>query len=473
MILTEKILIKSGTRSTKRYLDLGYKPNEDGYFEVNPLDLPPCSQQKVEVQCDTPGCNTVKTITYHAYHMCIEKHGFYKCRLCGNEDAKKTMLKRYGVEHPAQSPEILQKIQNTNKERYGYNFVAQVPEFQEKAKQTNNKKYGVDNVLQSSIFQEQIKNTIMEKYGVDNVGKSKEIQEKIKTTNQKKYGVDYALQNTEIQEKIRETNRKKYGADYYIQTEEGKQKAKKTVQQKYGVDFVSQVPEFKEKAMQTSIGRYGTLNPTQSNEIQDKIAQTNIEKYGVPCVLSSPIIREKIKNTNQIKYGYDVAASSPIVQEKIKKSLYDNQNVLCSSQQKYIYNLYGGILNYPILCYNLDILLGNIDIEIDASGHDLCVKHNSISKEEFEHKQLVRNAILKKNGYKIMRIISCRDLFPSDKILLQMLSDAKQYFSDYPEHSWIEFNIDNKIVRNAEYNDGVSYFYGQLRRITKKDLESA
>ena len=64
-----------------------------------------------------------------------------------------------------------------------------------------------------------------------------------------------------------------------------------------------------------------------------------------------------------------------------------------------------------------------------------------------------------------MRIISLKDKLPSDEILLQMLSEAKQYFFDYPNHSWIEFNIDTSTVRNAEQKDGVFFDYGKLRKI--------
>ena len=70
-----------------------------------------------------------------------------------------------------------------------------------------------------------------------------------------------------------------------------------------------------------------------------------------------------------------------------------------------------------------------------------------------------------------MKIISSKDLLPSDEILLQMLSDAKQYFSDYQNHSWIEFDIDNSVIRNAENKNGVSYDFGKLRKINKSDIE--
>lgn len=65
----------------------------------------------------------------------------------------------------------------------------------------------------------------------------------------------------------------------------------------------------------------------------------------------------------------------------------------------------------------------------------------------------------------MIRIISLTDKLPTEEILLQMLADAKQYFKDFPEHSWINFDIDNGIVRNAEHKEGVLYTFGQLRKI--------
>ena len=101
------------------------------------------------------------------------------------------------------------------------------------------------------------------------------------------------------------------------------------------------------------------------------------------------------------------------------------------------------------------------------------VKLGAYSQEEFNQRQIVRDNIVKREGYKIIRIISNKDKLPSDEILLQMLKDAKQYFKDYPSHSWFEFDIDNQIIRNAEHKDGSPYFYGELRKIKKDNLKSA
>ena len=47
--------------------------------------------------------------------------------------------------------------------------------------------------------------------------------------------------------------------------------------------------------------------------------------------------------------------------------------------------------------YNLDIFINdNIDVEIDFSGHDLCVRLGNMSEEEFKHHKKVLSSTIKK-----------------------------------------------------------------------------
>ena len=94
------------------------------------------------------------------------------------------------------------------------------------------------------------------------------------------------------------------------------------------------------------------------------------------------------------------------------------------------------------------------------------------TQEEFDKKEIIRNNIIKKEGYKQMRITSLNDKLPSDQVLLQMLSDARKYFSDYPNHSWIEFNISESTIRNAEHKDGILCGFGSLRTIKDSYLNT-
>ena len=273
-------------------------------------------------------------------------------------------------------------------------------------------------------------------------------KESIKNT----YGVESIFQLEEFREKVRETNRQRRGVDYPTQSPIVKNKMRKNNQQKYGVDFVSQLDWVKEKKKITALQHYGVENCFQSE-----------------------IIKEKIRYNNRQKYGVDYTLQTKEVREKSRKTMYKNQTAPTSKQQKYLCNLFGGELNYPIECYSGDIVLldSMIDVEYSGGGHFLSIIYGSETEESFLKRQITRYNILKRNHYKQIEIISRKDYLPSDEVLLQMLEDAKRYFKDYPNHSWFEFDIDKNIYRNAENLNGVPYFYGKLRKIKESDLESA
>lgn len=298
-----------------------------------------------------------------------------------------------------------------------------------KIQETNIIRYGVNYPIGSDEIREKAKKTYIERYGVDNPFKSEEFKEKIRETNLQKYGVSNPLLNKEIYEKSKQTKLAKYGFEYPLQVE-----------------------DFKSKQQQTTFERYGEYNALKNKDVKNKIVQTMRERYGVDYPSQSPEIRSKIIN-----------------------SFYNNQSVATSAQQIYLGHLYGMEINYPILRYNVDLFDNdnNIIIGYDGGGHWLSVEIGRLSQEEFDRNQMIKEIQIRKAGYKIIRIISRQDKLPSDEILLQMLEDAKQYFSDYPNHSWMNFDIDNGILRNAEHKDGIPYFYGQLRHIKKQQLESA
>ena len=120
-----------------------------------------------------------------------------------NKKSKETLTKRYGSVENA-----VQHIIN-------------------KSRKTVKKRYGVDHVFQSKEIKEKIKQTNLKKYGVTNPGGTKEVQKKIKSTLIKKYGVENAFQSEEIKGKIKQTNLKKYGVESYAQTKEYHQKCHK------------------------------------------------------------------------------------------------------------------------------------------------------------------------------------------------------------------------------------------------------
>ena len=107
----------------------------------------------------------------------------------------------------------------------------------------------------------------------------------------------------------------------------------------------------------------------------------------------------------------------------------------------------------------------NLDIEYDGGGHWIGVYKGDVSEEEFDKLEFQRDKIFKTYGFNIMHISSREDGLPEDHILLDMLRYTRDYFRDYPDHSWIRFDIDHGLVYNAENKDGVIYNYGNIRWI--------
>lgn len=266
-------------------------------------------------------------------------------------------------------------------------------------------------------------------------------------TNIEKYGFSSPLQSDFIKEKIKQTNLERYGVENYGQTKECHEKIKQTCLEKYGVEHFSQLQEIKDKKAATNLERYGHEYINQVEEFKTKQQLSLFEHYGV----YNPMHSKEIK-------------------EKLAILLYKNGTRRMSLQQIYLNNIYGGELNFQIKYYDADICLldEKIVIEYDGSGHNLPVKFGKMTQEEFNHKELIRDKVIKREGYKQMRIISSKDLLPSDEILLQMLDITRKYFNT-TTHTWINFDIDNSRMLNAENKDsnGVFFDFRKLHKVNK------
>lgn len=419
MLLTKEVEIKPNGKMIQYYKDKGYDAKRNQPLMVKIEDLSMCSTVLVETKCDY--CGKDKLIKYVNYNA-QTKNGTQKCCCldCASLKQEEIMLEKYGYKSPIQVPEFKTKIQETNKERHG------------SISPTGNK-----------IIREKQKKTLMSNYGVVYPSQSEEIRDKVKQTNLKKYGVECVLKNENVKEKIKQTNLNCYGAENVLLNQ-----------------------EIRDKRNATLMKNFGTLYPLQNEECFEKLKETNMTKYGVENISQLEDVKQKKIQASLEKYGYKNPMQSP---EFLEKWFLKNGSnfVRTSKQQRYLCGLYNGILNQPFKCFALDIYLADdkLDIEFDGSGHRMSIAIGNVTEKEFNNKELYRNIALKREGYKQMRIISTHDLLPSDQVLLQMLSDSRKYFSDYPNHSWIEFNIDLSVLRNAEHKDGILYNYGELRTI--------
>lgn len=143
-------------------------------------------------------------------------------------------------------------------------------------------------------------------------------------------------------------------------------------------------------------------------------------------------------------------------------TFYKNGTQKCSLQQKYILDLIGGKLNYPIANSSLDIAFPDemIYIEYDGGGHDLSVKLGEITDNKFREKEKRRNYGLYKLGWKSIRIISKKDYLPSDTKIKEIIQLGKNILK---ERSWIVFDIDNSEVKYNNFTD--LYDFGETKRL--------
>ena len=215
---------------------------------------------------------------------------------------------------------------------------------------------------------------------------------------------------------------------------------------KYNVINVSQIQEVKNKKIETCREHFGVDHPFQSNEVQDKSAKTLKKNYGV----ESPMQNEEIKN-------------------KVLSSFQFNGTGPCSRAQRYINQILNGTLNKHICGSLADIYIEkeNIIIEYDGSGHFLNDKMNGNiypTKESLLYEKQREDKIIN-NGYRMIRFIAAKDRIPSDEVTLNLVNEFK--------------NSDFKVVRidfekgtiEKDYKEKSHHNFGELRKITQKDLE--
>ena len=296
---------------------------------------------------------------------------------------------------------------------------------------------------------------------------------KYEDTCTKKYGkgIINAFQAEEVKEKIVETNRKNHGVDWYTQTEEYKDKSKKTCQLHYGVDNPAQAQEVKDAMKDTCRSRYGCDYAVQSDEVQNKIKSTNNKIYGGDSPFSSEEIRKKSRQTWKENYGEDIINPGQVeeIKNKILDSFQFNHTGPSSRAQRYINHILNGTLNKHICDSLVDIYMEkeNIVIEHDGSGHFLKDKINGNiypTKEALLKEKERENKIIN-NGHKMIRFIAAKDRIPSDEVILNLVEGFKN--SDFKV---IRINFEEGTI-DRDYDEKWCCNFGELRKITKEDLE--
>ena len=289
---------------------------------------------------------------------------------------------------------------------------------------------------------------------------------KRKEANLKKYGVEYYSQIEGFKEQFENTCLKRYGVKSPMELETTKDKIKNTMIERYGVEHNMYLEETKNKIKQTNLKKYGVECPMQTEKVRNKVKQNNLKKYGVECALQSEQVRNKVKTNNLKKYGTEFVTQNKNqmdkILKKINKTMYLNGNTISSKQQRHLCNLLNGELNYPVDNCFLDIafLDDMVYIEYDGSGHDLRVKLG-YDKDKFQEKEIKRTLYLKNKGWKLIRIVSNKDLLPQDNELIKLINKAKKYLTN--NHTWYEINIDENLIKCSEYQKNINFI--NLRKI--------
>lgn len=150
---------------------------------------------------------------------------------------KRTMLERYGVEHPLQSKEIRERAEQTCLDRYGVRNVSLDADMREK----------ISKAVASESAQRKRRNTCRQHFGTDYPAQSNEIMDKMKSTCLERYGREWAIQTDECKQKMVSTLHRTVCANPEIQ-ERAKASLKATMQAKYGLDYPCQLPQCRSSA---------------------------------------------------------------------------------------------------------------------------------------------------------------------------------------------------------------------------------
>lgn len=230
------------------------------------------------------------------------------------------------------------------------------------------------------------------------------------------YGYSNAANVPEIIEKKKSTNIDKYGNEWAIASDVVRGVALKSIYDKYGVYNVGKSSTVREKTRQTMLERYGVEYTAQSIELRDKMKNTCLIKYGVENIACLPEFREKMQKTLCANGTYPTSKAEQTVSTMLQE-MYGKNNCFP---------------HYAVGKLSLDCLLIINGIKIDVE-YDGWYWH-----KDRANKDIARNAVLMKEGYKIIRIKADRkDTIPTN----EQISNAVDYLVNSDHHlAFIDMN---------------------------------
>lgn len=218
------------------------------------------------------------------------------------------------------------------------------------------------------------------------------------------------------------------------------------------------------KTKECNMINLGVEHPMELQSVKDKLNNITMNKYGTKYMFGSEYFKNKSNDTIKQKYNVDNISQLDAVKVKKAETFFSHGSIITSRQQKYIHKLLGGQLNYACGTPNLDIAFPDkkVYIEVNGSGHDLCVKSGNMRQDDFDKRETRRYYFLKRLGWKMIAINSPCDYLPNDEIIIEEFNKALKWFESNDVGHW-HYNIN--IGKSS--NDAI---YGKLRRIKEKDL---
>jgi len=367
------------------------------------------------------------------------------CQIGNN--AKKTSLEKYGVEHFAQTEEKKIRTIKTLQEKYGVSAVAHIPGLEERKKRTNLEKYGTEYHMQTQDTKEKMKKHHIEKYGekplplpkkikIEKILKptcietwgvpfylqSKQGREQRKKTNLEKYGVEFPTQSEQVQQKIKKANLQKYGVESYLQTAKAKELSKKGHFKKFGVENYIGTQQCTKDNEEKALEKYGVKYYSETEECKQKIKQTNLKKYGVEWYPQTKEQHEKAKQTMMDRYGVTNADYLPHNRMRLSEWVENNPELAYTSKTEkeileWIKESSPNAKKYQKEGHQLDVYIPNISLGVEFNG---LFWHNELQKERNYH--LNKTVHFKNKGIRVIHIWEHEWKFKQEQVKSFLLS---------------------------------------------------
>lgn len=181
-----------------------------------------------------------------------------------------------------------------------------------KSVQTNIQKYGVDNPAKTNNVKQKVKESFLTKYGVDNPMKLDSVKAKYRENMITSRGVSWPMQDKGVLKKREQTNKTLYGGSGF-KSKQIKDKLDTIIESRYGVDNVSKCQEIKTKISETCKQRYGVDWFCMSEECRKHSTNNSLPN----SVFANLLDKDNIAYQREFsigKYSYDFKIRNILVE---------------------------------------------------------------------------------------------------------------------------------------------------------------